>query len=77
MENEVLNNEVVFDGNGEGADLPFAQDSVLDYSETIGFVDHPFMDTPLNDYTVVEGLLLLIFVIMLVEFFLNLVRRWF
>ena len=37
------------------------------------------MDTQLTlyGYTVTEGLLLLIFVILLLDFFLNLIRRWF
>lgn len=35
------------------------------------------METPFEDYTVTEGLLLLIFVILLLNFFLDLLRRWF
>lgn len=38
---------------------------------------HPMMETPFEDYTVTEGLLLLVFVILLLDFFLNLIRRWF
>ena len=39
--------------------------------------EHLFYDTNFADFTVTEGLLLLIFVILLVDFFLNLLRRWF
>lgn len=39
--------------------------------------DHYFYNTDFADFTVTEGLLLLIFVIVLIDFFLNLVRRWF
>ena len=39
--------------------------------------DRPFMTTSFQDYTVTEGLLLLLFVLVLAQFFLNLVRRWF
>lgn len=53
-------------------------DKLLNYLETIqGVEDHPMMETPFDDYTVTEGLLLLIFVILFLEFFLNLLRRWF
>ena len=53
-------------------------DAVLKHLETLqGVADHPMMDTPFDDYTVTEGLLLLIFVILFLEFFLNLLRRWF
>lgn len=72
-----------------GEDLPSAvvsegpieiagMDTVLKRLETIqGAVDHPMMETPFEDYTVTEGLLLLVFVILLLDFFLNLLRRWF
>lgn len=39
--------------------------------------DRPFMTTSFQDYSVTEGLLLLVFVLFLVRFFLDLVRRWF
>ena len=38
---------------------------------------HDFMTTNFSDYTVTEGLLLLIFVLLLLSFFANLLRRWF
>ncbi len=47
------------------------------YQEIVIVEDRPFYTTPFTDYSVSEGLLLLIFVILLVEFFLNLIRRWF
>ena len=37
----------------------------------------PFLTTDFSDYTVTEGLLLLIFVMLLLKFFLDLIRRWF
>lgn len=53
-------------------------DAVLKSLETLqGVTDHPMMETSFDDYTVTEGLLLLIFVILLLDFFLNLLRRWF
>lgn len=53
-------------------------DAVLKSLETLqGVTDHPMMETSFDDYTVMEGLLLLIFVILLLDFFLNLLRRWF
>lgn len=39
--------------------------------------DYTFMDKPFSDYTVTEGLLLLIFVILFLDFILNILRRWF
>lgn len=39
--------------------------------------EHPMMSTSFSDYSVAEGLLLLIFVILLLNFFMNLLRRWF
>jgi len=70
-------------------DLPAAQadggpievigmDKALKHLETIqGTADHPMMETPFEDYSVTEGLLLLIFVIVALDFFLNFLRRWF
>jgi len=47
--------------------------------ETVGVADdsHAMLTTSFSDYTVTEGLLLLIFVILLLKFFLDLIRRWF
>lgn len=39
------------------------------------FVDRPFLVTSFEEYTVSEGFLLLIFVLLLLNFFLNLFRR--
>ena len=36
-----------------------------------------FMDKPFEEYTTSEGLLLLIFVILFLDFILNILRRWF
>lgn len=53
-------------------------DKALKHLETIqGAVEHPMMETPFEEYTVTEGLLLLFFVILVLDFFLNLLRRWF
>ena len=39
--------------------------------------DHSLMTTNFEDYTVTEGLLLIISLILFLNFFLSLVRRWF
>lgn len=39
--------------------------------------DHPFMTTDFNEYTVTEGLLLVIALILVLNFFLSILRRWF
>ena len=70
-------NEVFSEIDGEGVNVSDPALSVLDYSETVIVEDRPFYTTPFSDYSVTEGLLLLVFVILLVQFFLNLVRRWF
>lgn len=41
-------------------------------AETIDFMDKPF-----EEYTTSEGLLLLIFVILFLDFILDILRRWF
>lgn len=74
---EVVQDEVLFEDGSTGADLSAETDSVLGYQESVIVADHAFYTTPFSDYTVTEGLLLLIFVILLVDFFLNLLRRWF
>lgn len=74
---EVEQNEVPAADSSTGVDVLAPEDPVLDYQETVIAQDRPFYTTPFSEYSVVEGLLLLIFVILLVEFFLNLLRRWF
>lgn len=37
----------------------------------------PFMTTEFNDYSVTEGLLLVIAVLLVLNFFLTIIRRWF
>lgn len=39
--------------------------------------DYTFMDKPFVEYTVTEGLLLVIFVFVFLDFILNILRRWF
>ena len=66
------------EGALEGPIEVIGMDTALKRLEIIqGVVDHPMMETPFEDYTVTEGLLLLIFVILLLNFFLDLLRRWF
>lgn len=66
------------EGGLEGPIEVVGMDVVLERLETLQAVeDHPMMETPFEDYTVTEGLLLLIFVILLLDFFLDLLRRWF
>lgn len=62
--------------------LPALQESTAEsndgLTQTILEVnDRPFMTTEFEDYTVTEGLLLLIAVLLLLNFFLALLRRWF
>lgn len=66
-----------FDDVSAGNDVSASEDSLLDYSETVIVDDRGFYTTSFDDYTVTEGLLLLIFVILFVDFFIKLVRRWF
>ena len=81
LEVEVI--EVLSETGSEGTDVSAAEDPVLGDPETVETVlvetvdEHLFYSTNFEDYTVTEGLLLLIFVILLVDFFLNLLRRWF
>lgn len=69
--------ETNIDDVGTGVDVSNTENAVLDYSETVIVEDRGFYTTSFSDYTVTEGLLLLIFVILLVDFFIKLVRRWF
>ena len=74
---EVTENEVPAESGSEGIYVFSEEGAVLDYQETVIVEDRGFYTTPFTDYTVTEGLLLLVFVILLIDFFLNLVRRWF
>lgn len=75
---EVVQDDVLSETGSTGADVSAEADTVLDYQETVIVEDRAFYTTPFSsDYTVTEGLLLLIFVILVVDFFLNLLRRWF
>lgn len=66
------------EGGLEGPIEVVGMDKLLEYTGTIQeTLDHPLMTTPFEDYTVTEGLLLLVFVVLLLDFFLNLLRRWF
>ena len=53
--------------------------SSTEFVEVVGEVveDYTFMTKPLEDYTTSEGLLLLIFVILFLNFILDILRRWF
>lgn len=62
--------------------LPALQESAAESNDSLTQTilevnDRPFMTTEFEDYTVTEGLLLLISVLLLLNFFLALVRRWF
>ena len=84
---EVIENEVPAKSSSEGTDVSDPEVPVLgDPAAAVGdeYItlqetpdEHLFYSTDFSDFTVTEGLLLLIFVILVVEFFLNLVRRWF
>lgn len=51
-----------------------AEENTVEIVEVEAF---DFMDKPFDDYTTTEGLLLLIFVILFLDFILNILRRWF
>ena len=84
---EVTENEVPAESGSEGTDVSDQEILVLgDPAAAVGdeYItlqempdEHLFYSTDFSDFTVTEGLLLLIFLILLVDFFLNLVRRWF
>lgn len=68
----------VYSTVGDGSISVEGMQEVLQRLETLeAAAVHPMMETPFEDYTVTEGLLLLVFVILLLDFFLNLIRRWF
>ncbi len=56
---------------------PFSDTSETVVYEVHLWDEHPMMSTSFSDYSVAEGLLLLIFILLLLDFFLNLLRRWF
>lgn len=74
MTEEILNEEYIDLDNME---VDSSEDIGHDTLETVVLEDRGFYTTSFEDYTVTEGLLLLIFVILLVDFFVGLVRRWF
>ena len=74
---EVVQDDVLSETGRTGADVSAEADTVLDNQETVIVEDRAFYTTSFSDYTVTEGLLLLIFVILVVDCFLNLLRRWF
>lgn len=61
----------------DNVEVDFAENIGYDTLESVVLEDRGFYTTSFEDYTVTEGLLLLIFVILLVDFFVGLVRRWF
>lgn len=57
------------------ATMPLEESENRTYEVMIVDVRRSFLETDFLDYTVSEGLLLLIFVVVLLQFFYNLVRR--
>lgn len=62
--------------------LPVLQESAAQNNDgltqtILEVTDRPFMTTNFEDYSVTEGLLLLIAVLLILNFFLALLRRWF
>lgn len=74
---EVSGYEVSVESGSEGVYLLAEEGTVLADQEILMVEDSGFYTKPFTDYTVTEGLLLLVFVILLIDFFLNLVRRFF
>lgn len=64
-------------GTSSAASSSAAASEYIETVEVPADTSHPLLSTSFSDYTVTEGLLLLIFVILLLTFFLNLIRRWF
>lgn len=74
MTEEILNEEHI---DLDNVEVDSSEDIGYDTLETVVIEDRGFYTTSFEDYTVTEGLLLLIFAILLVDFFVGLVRRWF
>lgn len=55
----------------EVTEVTEAVDAVIDST-----IERPFLITPFDEYTVTEGLLLLIFLVLLLFFVLELIRRF-
>ena len=55
--------------------LAGAASSGVEVTEETAVPEVSIMDKPFNDYTVTEGLLLLIFLLLFLSFILNLIRR--
>lgn len=55
--------------------FPAAESETQTVEVVLVDVERPFLETGFMDYTVSEGLLLLIFVIVILDFFLCLIRR--
>lgn len=68
-ENEPLTVDEVLDAASSSQELTETIEEVVDQEA------HLIMDTPFSEYTVTEGLLLLIFLFTFLSFFLNLSRR--
>lgn len=68
-ENEPLTVDEVLDAASSSQELTETIEEVVDQEA------HLIMDTPFSEYTVTEGLLLLIFLFSFLSFFLNLSRR--
>lgn len=66
---ETLTVEEVLDAASSSQELTETIEEVVDQEA------HLIMDTPFSEYTVTEGLLLLIFLFTFLSFFLNLSRR--
>ena len=90
IENEVDLNEMVTEGFRPGNDLQLEEIPVLDHSQAVigirpleeepddiwGDNSDNFLYVPFTEYSVSEGLLTLIFVILFFQFILNLIRRF-
>lgn len=68
-ENEPLTVDEVLDAASSSQEFTETIEEVVDQEA------HLIMDTPFSEYTVTEGLLLLIFLFTFLSFFLNLSRR--
>lgn len=76
---EVLDTETQDTGTQEETPVVILDEETQE--ETVEIIEtepvYEFLDKPFEAYTVTEGILLLIFVILFLDFILNILRRWF
>lgn len=59
------------------SDLSEGPQTTTEMVQVLVLEERPFMTTSFADYTVTEGLLLLVFLVLVADAFSNFLRRWF